>query len=1042
MCIPNSYGQRKAIRFRHVTIEEGLSQNSASCITQDTMGFMWIGTQAGLNKYDGYTFTIYKSHTYYTSNTYNTSSISENHILCLCKDKQGSIWIGTENGLNKYNYDLDNFTRYFHDPNNPKSISGKRVYSIFAETGRLWVGTNNGACTFDLTTKSFTPILNDTTPLGILNKTTVKDIIVDKSGLVWIGTADKGVICYDENRVTFTHYQQDDQNPNSLNDNVITAIYEGAYGYIWIGTEKGGLNRYDKKVDGFKHFKHDPQNQISISDNHILAIQQDNQGMLWIGTNNGGISFLNPKSNDLEIYANNPERNINLGDNKIYSIFKDNSGNMWIGTGSRGAGIYNQEGKKFSHYANEFNNENSLSDNIVWEIIEDHRGDIWICTDRGGLNKLDRKNNRFTHYKHDKNNPTSISSNMTVVVYEDRMGHIWSGGNEGLNCFDPKKKTFKHYKHDPKNSNSLSNNKIRSLHEDALGYLWIGTRGGGLNRFDRHRDIFTHYRHDPSDSTSISSDFVYLLYEDQFNNFWVGSYGSGLNKFYKKTGTFKQYSPDKKDGNCLNNNYVSSVYEDSSGILWIGTMGGGLNRFDLRKETFTYFTEEQGLSNNEIYCILGDNNGNLWLSTNRGISKFNPETEHFKNYRVEDGLTDDEFNMFAACRLTSGEMIFGGIKGLNVFHPDSMRDNPIPPSVHITNFMLSNRMVPVGQMSDGRTILDKSIAVTKDIFLSFRDRVISFEFTALHFTAPEKNQYAYMMEGLEKDWNYVGTRRFVTYSNLPPGNYVFKVKASNSDDVWNDEGKSLAIHIKPPIWQTWWFYVLCVLSLLFALRILYKWRISDLEERRKELEFLVRERTQQLEEANEELKNLATIDKLTGLSNRRKFDEYYSLEWRRSVREAKALTIIMIDVDYFKLFNDTYGHQAGDKCLKKIAKLLRRTSNRAGDIVARYGGEEFVVVLSEANKQVAYTVSSAIKKMVKKLKIQHSKSPINKYVTVSIGCASIVPSKSIKPADLLKAADDALYTSKEEGRNRVTVSNISFLLVRESGKSQRRQSQG
>ncbi len=824
------HSQPNDIRFRHLTIEHGLSQNTPMSINQDAKGFIWIGTQAGLNKYDGYNFTVYKT------DIFDSTSISCDATLSMYKDHSGVLWIGTDYGLNRYNSSNNIFIRYLHDVNNPNSISHDRVYSICEDSNNgLWIGTTNGLNSLNQERNSFIRYFKDPDNPNSLSSNDARVVYADRAGSIWIGTYGGGLNRFDPDTKQFKHFTYDRDAPNSLSDNYVRAIYEDRKGVLWIGTENGGLNKFDRGSEQFTCYKTDPHDPYSLNDNRVNVIYEDNSGRLWIGTSVGGVSIFNRETEKCISFQNDPDNPNSLRNNQIQSICEDNTGDIWIGTNGRGVSIYNQETEKFILYEHSRQNSNSLSNNLVLEIFEDRFGILWIGTYYGGLNRFDRKRNIFTHYKHDKKNPHSITSNVVSRIYEDKSGVLWIGTDEGLDKFIRETERFIHYKSDPDNPQSISSNKIRCIYEDHLGTLWIGTRGGGLNRLDRRTGHFTHYKHNPDDSTSISNDRVYCLYEDNSSNFWVGTLGGGLNKFDRETGHCIRYVPDSKNINSLSNSFVAAIHEDIYGNLWIGTLGGGLNKFNRVKETFTHYTEKDGLSNNEVYAILEDDKGNLWLSTNRGLSKFNPKTETFKTYSSEDGLQSNEFNIFSACRSQSGEMFFGGTNGFNAFFPDSTIDNPFPPSIVITGFKLSNKPVPIGQMADGRTILEKSIAETEEVTLSYRDKVISFEFAALHYVAPDKNQYAYMMEGLEKEWNYVASNsRFVTYSGLSPGKYVFKVNGANKDGLWNEDGTSLKITIVPPFWKTWWFYLLCLVTFVLFVTALFIYQINRIKKQKEE----------------------------------------------------------------------------------------------------------------------------------------------------------------------------------------------------------------
>ncbi len=461
-------------------------------------------------------------------------------------------------------------------------------------------------------------------------------------------------------------------------------------------------------------------------------------------------------------------------------------------------------------------------------------GILWIGT-QAGLDKFERKTDRYTHYHSDGGKPGSLSHNIVRQVYEDHFGALWLGTNGGgLNVFDRQKETFKVYWNDPANPRSLSHNELRFIYEDHLGILWIGTNGGGLNKFNRETDDFTRYRYDENNLNSLSNDFVRCMYEDRLGNFWIGTQGGGLDQLDRQKEMFTHYKNNPNDKSSLSNDFVFCIHEDTSGVLWIGTWGGGINRFNREAGTFTYFGTSDGLPSNAVYGILDDDKGNLWISTTRGLSKFNPNDHSFKNYNERDGLQSDEFNGGAHYKNRSGEMFFGGINGFNVFYPDRIKDNQYIPPIVITAFQKLNKEVQS----------DKSIFELKELILSPRDYFFSFEFAALDYTAPQKNRYAYKMEGLDQDWITTGAdKRFASYTTLSPGAYTFRVKGSNNDGVWNEEGASLKIIITPPFWKTWWFAALAGALVLFFLYNIYRGRTIGI---RQEMEKMRLEKELQL----------------------------------------------------------------------------------------------------------------------------------------------------------------------------------------------------
>jgi PAS domain S-box-containing protein len=768
-----AYAQEPNIKFEHITVDQGLSQSSGLCILQDSKGFMWFGTQDGLNKYDGYKYISYKY------NELDSHSLSDNWITSIYEDKSGAIWVGTDGGgLNKFDQETEQFTHYIHDINNPSSLGANRVLSIYEDqSGGLWIGTNGG-----------------------------------------------GLNQFNQETRQFTHYTHDPDDSKSLSNDTVLSIYEDQSGGLWIGTDGGGLNQFNRETRQFTHYTHDPDKPDSLGYNTVSSIVEDRFGNFWLGTSSWygnaygtALEKFDPELGQFTHYTHDPNDPNSLSENIVPSIWKDNSEILWIGTGFSGINKLDTKNHKFTTYKHKPTNLSSLSDDHVSSIYEDRNGTLWIGTFNGGLDKLDRKTGKFTHYTHDPNSPNSLSSNAVWSVYEDHLGNLWIGTfGSGLDKFDRATEQFTHYTHNPNNPNSLSDNTIASIYEDHLGNLWIGTFRGGLNKLERETGRFIHYKYDPDNRNSLSDNLVWSIYEDQFGTLWVGGYGQGgLNKLNRETKQFTRYKHESSNPNSLSYDRINAIYEYPADTLWIGTYGGGLEKFDIATETFTHYTDKDGLPNNSVVGILADDEGNLWLSTGKGLSKFNPKSETFRNYDVSDGLQGNEFDgVKAYFKSKTGEMFFGGLNGFNAFYPEQVKDNPHIPPIVLTDF---------GKF-DGSVKLDTAISETKEIKLSYKDRFFWFEFAALDYTNPSKNQYAYKLEGFDKDWIYSGTRRYASYTNLDGGTYTFRVKGSNNDGVWNEEGTSLKIIITPPPWKTWWAYTLYAVALVSAVLGYVQWR--------------------------------------------------------------------------------------------------------------------------------------------------------------------------------------------------------------------------
>ncbi len=830
------------IHFENISVEQGLSQISVNCLLQDRNGFMWFGTLDGLNKYNGYNFKIYQYE------IKDPSTLSHNSILSIFEDRSGLIWIGTDGGgLNRYDPKTNQFKHYKYDPQNAHSISDNRVTAIFEDKSNiLWIGTINGLNKFDPKEQQFFRYFHDPENTNSLGNNYIQCLCEVQTGDIWIGTGGGGISVLSRNnqgKDQFTHIKRDPKNLSSLINNTVNSILQDNTGMIWIATN-GGLDKYDPGKKQFTHFQNDPDNPKSLINNTVNSILQDSTGMIWIGTN-GGLDKYDPGKEQFVHYMDESF--------SITTFCKDRTGVLWIGT--IGSGIYKfyREKENFLHYNRDLSDTNSLISNVVWSFCEDSRGILWIGT-VSGLDQFDRSKNQFIHYTNDPQNPNSLSNNDVRSIHEDQSGALWIGtSGGGLNKLNRDRNQFKRFLNNPRNPTSLSHNFVSIIFEDRKKMLWIGTYGGGLNKFDRHKGECTRYVKDPNDINSLAHNYVNVIYEDRTGKLWIGTRG-GLDKFDQQNNCFIHYKNDPDNPNSLSYNLIFSILEDQSGMLWIGTYGGGLNRLNPRTETFTHFTEKDGLPNDAIYGLLMDKAGNIWISTNNGLSQFNPETQIFKNFNISDGLQSKEFDRGAYYKsIRTGEMFFGGVNGFNAFFPDKIKDNPFIPQIVITDFKLFNTSVLIGEKIDDRIILTKSITETDKIEISYKQNVLSFEFAALHYISPEKNQYAYMMEELDKDWNYVNNRRFASYTGIPPGKYTFRVKASNNDGVWNEKGASIKITITPPFWQTWWFRTLIAIFIIGIAFSWYKMKVRNLERQKQKLEKQVKERTTEIRHKNKQL---------------------------------------------------------------------------------------------------------------------------------------------------------------------------------------------
>ncbi len=835
--------RRQAIKFEHLTMEHGLSTNFSLGILQDSQGFIWFGTKdGGLNKYNGSEFAIY------VHDPDDPNSLSNNYAFDLIEGQDGTLWVCTwGSGLDKFDPATETFTHYPHDENNPNSLSNNLIWSVYEDSdGWLWIATDGGLNKFDPANENFVHYQHDPDDPQSLSTNSLTHIYADRAGILWVGSYGAGMNKFDPVSETAVRYRHDPDNANSLSNDNIWAIEADSSGMLWIGTESG-VDKFDPASETFTHYQYGETDPDSLSYNTVTDIIEDRNGMLWMSTF-GGLNRFDPVNEKFSRFLNDATDPHSLSNDLVWYLLEDNTGTVWAST-DNGVNKYDPGSERFAHYQHNPDNPDSLAENLVSAIYEDADGILWIGTKGGGLDKFDRVNNTFIHYQHDDNNPNSPSNNNIIAIHPDSSGVLWLGTEGGgFDKFDPLQETFIHYQNDPDDPNALSNDGVADIDIDSAGIVWVGTYGGGLNRFDPESETFKLYTHDENDPQSLTSPFVRTVLVDSTGAVWVGSEGS-LSRFDPGSETFINYLADENDPTSLSNDTIGTIYEDSRGILWIGT-NHGLNKFDSSTGTFSVYRDKQGLAGNGVSAILEDEQGVLWVGTTDGLSRFDPQAETFRNYDVGDGLQGDSFLLHSAYKSASGELFLGGVGGFNAFYPDRLANNPHVPVVVLTDFQLFNQPVVIGADSP----LQEHISLAEQITLSYDQSVFSFKFAALNYRSPEKNHYAYKMEGFDQDWTYVDSqRRFATYTNLDPASYTFRVRASNNDGVWNEEGASIKIVITPPWWETWWFRssaAVVVVGLVFGA---FRWRVRSIESRNRWLESQVADRTRRLQKQTVEL---------------------------------------------------------------------------------------------------------------------------------------------------------------------------------------------
>lgn len=843
-----STAQQPGLKFEHLQIDDGLSQNNVLNVLQDSRGFIWFGTRDGLNKYDGYQISIYRN------DPGNKGSIGNNFISDIIEDHRGYIWVGTRGGgFCRYDRATDQFTTFRKDAGVP-SIPSDVITSLAEDDkGNLWVGTEDQGVFYflpdSLRCYQYTHRDGDTTSLSC---DYVRDIFIDSKKNLWFGTYGNGLDMLDKRTGAFIHFPHRENAPFSLCSNKVLSLYEDSRHCLWVGTDGGGLDRMDNPGPGsaFHHFRHSSGDGKGLSGNVVYGMGEDPYHRLWIGLENAGINIYDPNTNTFQHYLHDDVDPTSLSNNSVHTAYKDNVGNMWVGTFAGGMNIYKKYSSHFIHFRHTLDS-NTLSNNNVLSISEGSDKKLWIGTDGGGLNRFDPVTGAFHHYRHQEGNPRSICGDYVLCALEDRKGNVWVGTwADGITVFRPKENTYRHFRHDPNNPASLSNNNAYAIHEDHEGNIWVGTYGNGLELYHPETGTFSHYSYDDKVPEYVNSRKIHSIFDDRQGGLWLGTDGGGLSYFDKKTHRFTRYI--HQDGrNSISDNRVFEIYEDEAGILWIGTMNG-LNYFDRQTGEFHVYTTVDGLPNNVIYGILPGNKDQLWISTNRGVCLFNTATQKIKSFGTSDGLQSYEFKEHAYCRSSSGALYFGGVNGFNQFFPDSIKEQTSEPPLLITGFKIFNKDVPIAKDSVDPSPLKKAITETTDITLPYASSVITFEFASINFSSKERRQYTYMLEGFDETWNYVGPKRTATYTNLDPGKYTFMVKGMDYEGKWSPRSASIRLTITPPFWMTWWFRVTIALLLTGIILTLYLLRIKDIKARQKTLESLVHERTQQLGKAMED----------------------------------------------------------------------------------------------------------------------------------------------------------------------------------------------
>lgn len=1018
----------KKISFRDIMQNQDIALGEVEAITEDHEGFMWLGGRNALLRYDGYEFlNILVANN--PADLSQTSPITQ--VLELFEDSRHMLWAATRAGL--YLYDRDRELLLPLQDNQGELLFRETINALAeSKTGELLIGTGTGFFIFNPATLQTITIKKKSGYLDFFPRDSVTEILVDTTGMVWLGTED-GILRVDlTNRSSKLFLFPTDE--DALGASEIFTLAEDIDGSIWAGNING-IYRLDPATGDFKHYHHGPEDPNNL--NLVQQILVDKRGWLWTGSDGDGLGLYD-RANDRFIRFERQEGEAgSLSSNSVRRIYEDSIGDLWIGNYPSGVNVYDRSSGAIRVYRQAAESGQGVLHNNVEAVEIDSHGNLWVGG--GGITRYNPEDETFTHYRLTDGKDSRADSASILNGLVDSRGDIRFGSwGHAILLYDKEKDRFTEIptdttqvKRGAKTGTLLNDKMIWSITEDKQNNLWIATHYNALTKYDRDSGIYTFYPYNEGDPNGISSMVVWTTFEDSHGNFWVGT-ANGLNLMDREKETFKHYMPDPSNPRSLANSSVLSIWEDKANRLWFGT-DAGLHLYHPETDDFTIYNLKDGFADQGIRVILEDHSGNLWLGTNNGITLFNPDTKLVRNYVRYNGDIIGGVATGAGVVTKTGEVAFGTRSGLYIFDARKLIINEKPPSVVMTDFRIFTEKVPVNG-EDG--ILTKVINQTQSITLDHTKSMISFSFAALNFRDAYKNQYAYKLEGFDNEWREVGNQRTALYTNLPPGTYKFRVKASNNDGIWNETGKEVRLKILPPPWKTWWAYTIytaiAIFLVMLFLRRLQR-RVAKERKISRQLEQKVAERTAELQKAYAQLEAISLSDPLTGLNNRRYLQQEMPKDVAKIQREYSQISLdglsgnapldfafFVLDVDYFKCVNDLHGHSGGDKLLIEFSELLVKTS-RESDCIVRWGGEEFLIISRFTHRNEAPAVAERIRKTIEQHDFRLSDGTIlKKTCSIGFACFPFLRDQpmAVSWEQVIDIADRALYAAKKSGRNR------------------------
>ena len=1009
------------IRFENLNLDDKVAQQSIISIFQDSKGYMWFGTQDGLNRYDGIYFKAYQH------DEDNPHTVSSGWIYSITEDNQGRLWIGTNAGLSVLDAQHKQFTRYGVN-DNTYSINDNMVRIVHkAKNGSMWVASSKGL-NHHINDKMHFKQYNFSDYLDF-ESTDIYALVEDKHRSFWLGTKDKGLLRFDPQTGDLSVVAAEFNTEKGLANIGIRSLFIDEEQILWIGSVADGLYRFD-----LTNYNNNPEN-IAISPvkqfspKSIVAIYQDSFNTLWLATGKG-LHYKNKNENVFNSMLYHYESGGDLADSLILSLYLDSSGVFWVGS-INGLNKWNTRTKQFAHYYKSGAPNKSLSANDINLLGFGGKVLIYVGTSNG-MDIINTQSDIIRSLPIETQSEPGLKDKRVMGFTYVNDKELWFGYmTGGVTKYDPTNNTFVHYEHDPSDTNSIVKAGVTAIIHSNNDNLWFSTFGGGLSRYNRSTNNFTNFSHDPADPKSLSSSNILTLVESHDGNIWLGTWGGGLNILNPDTGAVTTVEHSKNDESNLGSNNLVTFLQDAQDNIWIGTYGAGLRMISAEninqdKLVFDKLDSKDGMPNNVVYGLMDDQDGFIWASTNKGIVKINPQTNDLTIFTESQGLQSDEFNSGAVLKDESGYLYFGGMNGLSAFYPPDIKPNPIEPKIQITSFQRLNEFRSVASVINDEGFIE----------VNYTDYVIGFEFAAMDFASPQNIQYRYKLLGFDQEWMDIRRTPHAIYTNLPSGKYEFQVAATNSDGVWNTKNQSIGLLVHPAPWFSWWAYtVYCVIVFLifYVFYRSYKRKAWESQKYQIDLQKEVGVRTTELKQANEQLRTVSITDQLTNLHNRRYLTQVMPeriedierrfsqaiLDETISASGGPRLIVIMFDLDGFKPVNDSYGHEAGDKVIIQVANIIKKEC-RKHDVVIRWGGDEYMVVAEVDNLDQGCLFAQRIRNAIMRHEFELG-LPKKLHLSSSLGFAMYpfyhYAPKAISWEQVQLLADHALYQSKHAGGN-------------------------